>query len=161
MINWECQLLAVPSTNFSLLFNEMIEVLPSQPDVKCGREPQVIFFVQEVAQHVCYSHYDFTVLICFANESVVGDFSIISSSGGVVAGTNITVTLIEKPGNILTTHHHTTVSFIHTWYPVDVTARLNYYNLIIKLLSFSSTLYIYLVVISDAKYRHDSINSST
>ena len=96
-VDWECQLFAPPFTNFSLLLNNITSILPSQSGVRCGSESQVIFLVQEEPQHVCFSNFSFTVFICSANEGIVGNFSIINSSGDVVAGANITVILIKEP----------------------------------------------------------------
>ena len=99
--NWECQLSAAPSSNFSLLLNETV-IPPSQPGMRCGRESQVVFLVQEEDQHICYSRFKFTTLICSTNEGVVWNFGIISSSGGVVSGTSITVTLGDEQGTLST-----------------------------------------------------------
>jgi hypothetical protein len=97
-VDWECQLLAAPTTYFSLVLNnKKTTIFPSQPGAKCGNESQVIFSVQEEALHVCYSNFNFTVFICSANEGVVGEFSIISSTGDVVSGASVTVTLIIDP----------------------------------------------------------------
>ena len=95
-VYWECQLSAPPSTNFNLLINDET-ILPSQSGVRYGSESQLIFLVQEEGQHVCFSRFSSTVFIYSANEGVVGNFSIINSTGGVVAGINITVELIPEP----------------------------------------------------------------
>ena len=103
-IDWNCQITARPSTNFSLVLNRKTILLPSTPlgdgGVECGREPQVIFSVEEYPQHVCLSRYRVSVVICSANESVVGEFRIVKRSGGVVVGTTVVVELIKdsRPG---------------------------------------------------------------
>ena len=99
-IDWECQRAALPSTIFSLLLNNMTTILPSQPGTKCSDESEVIFLVRELALHVCYSNFRFTVIICSANEGMVSEFSIISSTGGVVPGTRVTLTLAEEQGSV-------------------------------------------------------------
>ena len=117
-VDWECQLSAPPSTNFSLLLNNKTAILPSQTLVRCGNESQVIFLVQEEAQHVCLSSFSFTVFICSANETVVGEFSIIKSTGDVVAGTNITVELIQEPEITLPTQGIYTSMMIHKYFMI-------------------------------------------
>ena len=111
MSNWECRLLAAPSTIFNLLLNENV-IHPSQPGMMCGNESQVIFLVQEEPQNVCFSSFNFTVFICSVNEAVVGDFSIINSSGDAVAGTNITVLLMKEP-DVVSTSQGTTSSLLY------------------------------------------------
>ena len=96
-IEWFCEITARPSTNFSLVFKKFI-LLPSMPgDVECGREPQVIFSVEEFPQLGCLSRYRVSVVICSANESVVGEFRILNSSGSVVIGTTVVIELIPEP----------------------------------------------------------------
>ena len=96
-IEWFCEIIARPSTNFSLVFKKFI-LLPSVPgDVECGREPQVIFSVEEYPQNGCLSSYRVSVVICSANESVVGEFHILNSSGSVVIGTTVVIELIPEP----------------------------------------------------------------
>jgi hypothetical protein len=98
-VDWECQLLAAPTTYFSLVLNnKKTTIFPSQPGAKCGSESQVILFsVQEETMSVCFSSFNFTVFVCSANEGMVGEFSIISSTGDVVSGASVTVTLIIDP----------------------------------------------------------------
>ena len=57
----------------------------------------MIFSVEEYPQHVCLSSYRVSVVICSANESVVGEFHILSSSGSVVIGSTVVVELITEP----------------------------------------------------------------
>ena len=91
---WNCQIKAWPSTNFSLVLNKTAVLLPKPGDEECGKEPLVIFSVQEDPQHVCFSSYHVSVAICSANESVVGVFQILSSSG---RGTTVVVKLTQEP----------------------------------------------------------------
>jgi hypothetical protein len=90
---WECRLTAPPATNFTLLLNKTTAILPSKPGLKCGKEPQVMFFIEEEAQHVCFSGFNVTVVVCSASEGVVGEFTIISSSGEVSMDTKVIVKL--------------------------------------------------------------------
>lgn len=98
---WGCQLTAAPATNFSLLLNDKVEVLPSKPDaIKCGPNPQILFSVLEDPLHVCFSSFNISVIICAASESVVGDFIILMDSSTPAKGTstNIKVTKGGTPG---------------------------------------------------------------
>ena len=52
-----------------------------------------MFFIEEEAQHVCFSGFNVTVVVCSASEGVVGEFTILSSSGEVSMGTKVIVKL--------------------------------------------------------------------
>ena len=55
-VEWNCQLRAAKATNFSLMLNKMTFILPTKPEeANCGDEPQIIAFVKETPQHVCFS----------------------------------------------------------------------------------------------------------
>lgn len=92
-VKWECQLTAAPDTNFSLLLNNTNAMLPNEQELECGSEPQVLFFIQEEKKHVCFSGFNVTVKVCSVSESVVGEFTINSSSGEVSTDTKVVVRL--------------------------------------------------------------------
>ena len=98
---WHCQLTNVPATNFSLIINNTIVIPPSKPEMTCGKEPLIIFTVEEDPVHLCYSSYNVSVIICSADKNIVGEFYLASSSG-VAPGTNIDVKIdLPSDGKML------------------------------------------------------------
>ena len=69
-------------TNSTVLRNTSF--LASQPGAECRNESQMIFSVQEKTLSVCFSSFNFTVIICSANEGMVGKIHIVSSTGVVI-----------------------------------------------------------------------------
>ena len=96
-VTWRCQLTAPSSASLHLRLNHTTMLLASQPRPSCGKDPQVTFHIQETPLHICYSNFTVVVVICSANESVVGDFRIMRSSGEVANGTLVVVKLAPQP----------------------------------------------------------------
>ena len=96
-VTWRCQLTAPPSASLHLRLNHTAILLASQPRPSCGKDPQVTFHIQETPSHVCYSNFTVVVVICSANESVVGDFRVMRGSGAVANGTLVVVKLAPQP----------------------------------------------------------------
>lgn len=129
-IQWNCQLIAAKATNFSLMLNKMIVIPPSKPEEgKCRDEPQVIAFVKETPQNVCFSKFSVVVLICSASESVVGEFNLMTSSGTIVKGSTVVVQLMQEYVN--SPGIRVTNTLLYSYIPPE-----NYLSLGLQLISY-------------------------
>ena len=94
----QCIMTASPYSNFSLHINKTTIIKPNEKDyVNCGYKSEVIFSVAEEQQHFCYSQYNFTIIICAADENVVGNFYVVNDDTGHLATGTVEVKLIQEP----------------------------------------------------------------
>ena len=95
--HWDCVLTDHPAANLLLLQNKTTVIHPSKPGTTCGKSSQVIFYMEETKKHTCYSYFKVFVLLCSANTTMVGEYSITNSSGGHAPGSRVVVNLVQDP----------------------------------------------------------------
>ena len=56
----------------------------------CDKDSQVLYYVKEDPQHVCYSEFTVHIVVCAAGESVVGEYYIVADQRNITrSGVNI------------------------------------------------------------------------
>ena len=83
---WSCNVTAPPNSNLTIMLNK--EVVPpySEKDSLmelCDKDPQVLYYVEETPDHVCYSKFTVHIVVCAAGESVVGEYSIVGDQKNI------------------------------------------------------------------------------
>ena len=88
-IAWNCQISAPPNSNLRVMLNNKV-VQPYLGLVennslikKCNKDPQVLYYVKETPDHVCYSEFTVHIVVCAAGESVVGDYYIVGDKRNI------------------------------------------------------------------------------
>ena len=49
----------------------------------CNKDSQVLYYVKEDPQHVCYNKFTVHIVVCAAGESVVGEYYIVADQRNI------------------------------------------------------------------------------
>ena len=82
-IAWNCQISAPPNSNLRVMLNDEV-VQPHFGHAEkdslmelCDKDSQILYYVEETPDHVCYNKFTVHIVVCAAGESVVGDYYIV------------------------------------------------------------------------------------
>ena len=98
-IQWSCQLDAIPGTSLSLLPSNVEQSISETIEKECGKEASVSYDVVETRRHECYNMYTVRVMVCAADDSVVGEFDV-GMHGSAAEGTRVVVKLNPEPQGV-------------------------------------------------------------
>ena len=98
-IAWNCQISAPPNSNLRVMLNNKV-VQPYLGHAEkdslmelCDKDSQVLYYVEENPDHVCYNKFTVHIVVCAAGESVVGDYYIVGDQEKIMESTkNIALT---------------------------------------------------------------------
>ena len=103
---WDCTLVDEPQANLVLVLNKTIILQPSKPGTSCRNDSEVIFYVEQTQIHTCFGRFKVIVLVCSADYSMMGEYSVRTSGGSGAPGSTVVVKVLEgqSTGTILTAH---------------------------------------------------------
>ena len=119
-IAWDCQISALPNSNLSVMLNNKVV----QPHLglaendsltkMCNKDSQVLYYVKEAPQYVCYSEFTVHIVVCAAGESVVGEYYIVADQEKIIETSTKNIALYpptvlpipSETGTYISTHKY-------------------------------------------------------